>query len=110
MSIMSEFSGLQGIKRHIPAPTRINKAIAELKRRGVSNDHCPRCNTFDWTVDINDIPANSAMAQPSLPPMQLHARYSYNTAYGPVISMLSIVCKNCGYTLFHNMNVLESPR
>jgi ribosomal protein S27AE len=100
--------GLDDLRRPAAA-VRINLALEELKKRGVANDYCPRCNTFDWSVDINDVPATSAMAQPSLPPIQFQTRYSYNRQSGPVISMLSIVCKNCGYTMFHNMGILE-PR
>jgi len=98
-------SSFQDIK--LSAPTRINQAIEELKKRGVTNDHCPRCNTFDWNVDIIDIPANSAMASHFLPPVPRGGGYSYNMQQPTgLLPMLSIVCKNCGYTMFHNMNIL----
>jgi predicted nucleic-acid-binding Zn-ribbon protein len=75
----------------------VEKALAELEKRKVTNDYCPRCATFDWTVDpvaipvtpLQDIPANFP---PSYLPQHIFA--------------LQIVCKNCGYTMFHNLNVL----
>ena len=42
---------------------RIENAIAELKRRGVKSDYCPRCDTSDWNVDLLEIPANSALSK-----------------------------------------------
>ncbi len=99
-------TGFENIKTQPSAAVRISQALVELKRRGVTSDYCPRCNTFDWSVDINDIPANSAMAKPSLPPLPLPGRITYRTQPTAFISVLSIVCKTCGYTMFHNMEVL----
>jgi hypothetical protein len=93
-----------------PPAVRINRALALLKERGVLKDSCPRCNVFDWNVDINDIPANSAMAHWSPTAYPTQSRYSFNQEFGPYMSLLSIVCKNCGYTMFHNMNILEPRR
>ncbi len=88
-----------------PQEARINLALAELNRRrvGVTQDWCPRCGVFDWNVDIIDIPASSAMALPQLP---AGGAYRYTPQPTGFISMLSLVCKNCGYTMLHNMGVL----
>lgn len=76
----------------------VDAALAELKKRGVKHDYCPRCETFDWSVDpvaISVIPLKSIPV--GLP-----------NAYFPAnIFVIQIVCKNCGYTMFHNLNVLE---
>jgi len=53
--------GFDDIRTQVPAHVRINQAIEKLKQRGVKDDYCPRCNTFDWNVDILDVPASSAM-------------------------------------------------
>jgi hypothetical protein len=96
----------QSTQAKLSAPIRIKQALELLKQRGVTNDYCPRCNTFDWIVDINDIPVNSAMAQPALPPLPLGGQYFYNSQPAALLSVLSIVCKNCGYSIFHNMGIL----
>ena len=82
---------------------RISYALEQLKTRGVKSDFCPRCETDDWNVDILEIPVRSAMSKTLLMAV-LH-----NTTYAPsdFIPVLAIVCKNCGFTMFHNLNVLE---
>jgi predicted nucleic-acid-binding Zn-ribbon protein len=82
---------------------RIQQALDELKKRGVESDYCPRCNTSDWNVDILEIPANSAMSRPGIP---MFAPIVANQQATGVIPLLGIVCKNCGYAIFHNLNVL----
>ena|ERR1700757_389066 len=101
-----------------PNPTesvqvRIERAIARLKEKGVENDHCPRCTVFDWNVDILEIPVNSAMAPPFasfLGPLDtkpdIYGQRTNRPASG-ILSVLSLVCKNCGYSIFHNMNMLD---
>lgn len=77
----------------------VNQALEELKRRNVKNDYCPRCDTFDWNVEpiaISVIP----MRDGALPA-------SYFPAY---IKAIQIVCKNCGYTMFHNLGPLGLER
>jgi predicted nucleic-acid-binding Zn-ribbon protein len=81
----------------LSAQERIDKAIKELKKRGVESDYCPRCNTSDWNVDLLEIPANSEVSKSILPPPM---------GYQSNLSVLGIVCKNCGYTMFHNLNTL----
>ena len=79
----------------------VNEALEVLKKRNVKNDYCPRCETFDWDVEpiaISVIPLKSVPA--TLP-----------HAYFPAqIMVLQVVCKNCGYTMFHNLNVLGLAR
>lgn len=72
-------------------------ALAELKRRNVTHDLCPRCDTFDWNVEplaINAIPLRGLPAEP------------YPSYFPVQISTIQIVCKNCGYTMFHNLKAL----
>jgi hypothetical protein len=75
----------------------VEAALEKLKERKVTHDYCPRCDTFDWNVDpvaISVIPLRGVPA--ALP-----------SAYFPTHTMaLQIVCKNCGYTMLHNLNVL----
>ena len=95
-------SGFESIGRpHPSAQIRIERALAELRKRGVENDHCPRCVRFDWNVDIVDIPANSQVARvrASLP-------WVYTQQPTGILSVLGVVCKKCGYTMFHNMAIL----
>jgi hypothetical protein len=75
----------------------VNRALEELKKRGVSQDYCPRCDTRDWNVEpvaINVIPLRGVPA--ALPSAHFPAH----------IMAVQIVCKNCGYTMLHNLNVL----
>jgi predicted nucleic-acid-binding Zn-ribbon protein len=96
---MSGFSGIRTATSRPPMSTqeKIDKAIRELKKRGVESDNCPRCGTSDWNVDLLEIPANSEVFKSSVPPPM---------GYQSNLSVLGIVCKNCGYTMFHNLNVL----
>ena len=107
-------AGFEGVKKWPPAnQVRIQKAVEQMKARGVDDDRCPRCHIFDWNVDLLDIPVNSAMSQPrfvgivgqgmqSIPPL---SPWEQTTG---ALAVLSLVCKNCGYTIFHTLNVLES--
>jgi predicted nucleic-acid-binding Zn-ribbon protein len=75
----------------------VNRALEELRTRGVKNDRCPRCDTHDWNVEpvaIKVIPLEGPSA--NLP-------MSYFPEY---ITAIQIVCKNCGYTMFHNLRSL----
>jgi ribosomal protein S27AE len=76
----------------------VEKALAELKKRNVTHDYCPRCETFDWNVEpiaIDVIPLRGVPA--TLP-----------GSYWPgQINAIQFVCKNCGYTMFHNLNILD---
>lgn len=75
----------------------VTRALEELSKRNVTNDYCPRCATFDWNVDavaINVIPLQSIPASMPLSYVPSH------------MAALQIVCKNCGYTMLHNLEVL----
>jgi len=75
----------------------INEALKVLKERGVKNDTCPRCETSDWSVDSIAIGVIRLQGVPAQLPM----------SYFPgQIALLQIVCKNCGYTMFHNLNAI----
>lgn len=78
------------------AVTLVNKALEVLKERGVKHDYCPRCEVFDWGVEpvaFNVIPLETSS---TIPP-----------AYFPgYTSLLQFTCKNCGYTMFHNLKTL----
>jgi predicted nucleic-acid-binding Zn-ribbon protein len=75
----------------------VETALEELKKRNVKNDYCPRCETFDWNVDPVAIPVTPLQGVPAATPQ----------AYFPgFIPAIQIVCKNCGYIMFHNLNAL----
>ena len=75
----------------------VNRAIEELRKRKVSEDYCPRCDTRDWNVEPVAISVIPLMGVPAALP----------SAYFPAhIMAILIVCKNCGYTMLHNLNVL----
>ena len=79
----------------------VDRALEELRKRNVKNDYCPRCETFDWNVEpvaINVIPLEGIPASTAM---------SY---YPSHLAALQIVCKNCGYTMFHNLDVLGLTR
>ena len=79
----------------------VRAALEELKKRNVTHDYCPRCDTFDWNVEpvaVSVIPLRGIPA--ALPA-------SYFPAH---ILALQLVCKNCGYTMFHNLNILGLTR
>lgn len=90
--------------RRLATEIRIQKAIEVIKARGVRDDNCPRCGKFDWNVDLLHIPANSDMLRPSAVGFQVQQPASARTT--GVLSVLSMACKNCGYTIFHTLNVL----
>lgn len=75
----------------------VNQALEELKKRNVKNDYCPRCETFDWDVEPVAIKVIPLQGVPTRFPM------SYFPGY---ITAIQIVCKNCGYTMLHNLNSL----
>jgi hypothetical protein len=80
----------------------VNAALEELKKRHVTNDFCPRCNTSNWNVEPIAITVIPLQRLPAALPM----------AYSPAHMLaLQMVCSNCGYTMFHNLNVLGlTPR
>jgi hypothetical protein len=82
---------------------RIQRGIDELKRRGIKSDDCPRCNTSGWNVDLIEISARSALAIPSC---QLFPRSSSYDQAGGFVPLLVLACKNCGFSIFHDLNIL----
>ncbi len=71
----------------------LDNVLRVLRERGVSGDVCPRCGTDDWFgertgVMVTDLPLTTL----SVPPR-----------YNPV---LVLTCRNCGYTIFHNLKIL----
>jgi ribosomal protein L37E len=82
----------------------VDAAIEELKRRNATHDHCPRCDTLDWNVDPVAISVIPLRGMPAALP---------NSYFPAHIMAIQIVCKNCGYTMFHNLNILglaQTPR
>ncbi len=88
------------------APAQIEEVVAALKKRGidVANDHCMRCKRDQFNVDILGISVDSAMSRPGLPFLQ--GNYVWTAQPNSSIRVLAIVCTNCGYTIFHNLNAL----
>jgi hypothetical protein len=82
---------------------RIQKAVEELKRRGVKSDHCPRCDTSDWNLDLIEISARSSLSVPSGQLFPRSAAYEQAAGFIPLLGM---VCKNCGFCVFHDLLVL----
>lgn len=93
-------------KRHPNPSVRIEQALQKMRSRGVLDDHCPRCKRVDWKVDIVNIPASSEVGFKSIPPLAGHA-YVYTPTPTGLLSLISIVCGNCGFTMFHNTDILD---
>jgi ribosomal protein S27AE len=75
----------------------VERTLEELKRRGVKHDNCPRCEVFDWGVEpvaISVIPLQGV-------PARMPGSY-----FPSQIMAAHFVCKNCGYTMFHNLAAL----
>ena len=83
----------------LQAEMKISEAMEALKQRGVKHDYCARCEQKDWNVDLLEIPANSALSVTGLPTFPGGATSGY-------ISLLAVVCRNCGNSIFHNLDVL----
>lgn len=97
-------SGFSGIRRTVPPPpgyqqNRIDNLVAELKRRGVTSDRCARCGTVDWNVDFFQLPA---------------AKEGFVSPLGQgiegYIPVACFSCKNCGYLMYHNLNIIETRK
>jgi hypothetical protein len=72
---------------------KINRAIEELKRRGVY-DRCPRCGTNDWLVEL------AAVFMGPLPAKGAGVNLG---SFAPV---LALTCKNCASMFHHNLITL----
>ncbi len=93
-------------RAHFPKPRPrlkeqiiIDEALKALQARGVKHDYCSRCESHDWNVDLLEIPANSALSLTGLPTFPGGGVSGY-------LSLLAVVCTNCGNTIFHNLDVL----
>src|SRR5579859_7524121 len=91
--------GSLGSRPKLSERMKIDEAIKALEKRGVANDYCTRCNAHDWNVDLLEIPANSALSLTGLPTFPGSGVSGY-------LSLLAIVCRNCGNTLLHNLDIL----
>jgi predicted nucleic-acid-binding Zn-ribbon protein len=80
-----------------PETLKLVTGALELLKGKVKHDHCPRCEVFDWSVDAIAIDVIPVQGLPA------HTPLSY---FPGKILLLQIVCKNCGYTMFHNLNAL----
>ena len=95
---------MAGIPQSEPtAQVTIHKAMDELKRRQVNIESaCSRCNFDSWSVDLLEGPATSLMTSAlsvTTPPY-------YPGTGATTLTVLAIVCQRCGYTIFHNAQVL----
>jgi hypothetical protein len=84
-------------KGTLAAQVRVARLVEALKKKGVTNDYCPRCNVFDWAVDFLDIPASSL--KPILP-------FAPPPGSNPQLSVVAMECKNCGYLILHSLQAL----
>jgi predicted nucleic-acid-binding Zn-ribbon protein len=76
----------------------VQKALEVLKQRNVQHgDICPRCDTFDWDVEPIALNVERLAGIPA------HTEYS---TFKNHVMAIQIVCKNCGYTMFHNLKTL----
>jgi hypothetical protein len=77
---------------------RISLAMDELSKRGVKHDNCPRCDHKEWNVDLLEVPADSVLSGgvTAFPRGSVTGR----------LSLLAVVCTNCGNSIFHNLGVL----
>jgi len=85
---------------------RVNEAIQRLQERGaLRDDHCPRCGVFDWEVDFIAIPSvplpNAGLNLQGN--VVMHVGISSPSSYIPA---LTLVCRNCGNTIIHNLKKL----
>lgn len=83
----------------LSAQIKIDEAMKALEQRGVKHDYCARCETNNWNIDLLEVPASSALSPMGLP----YVRGAAGTGY---LSLLAVVCRNCGNTIFHNLDVL----
>jgi hypothetical protein len=81
----------------------VRRVLDILREKGATQDYCPRCSTSDWNVDVLGIQVHSLSSDP-----RVLGQWRY-TPYVPMgaAPVLAIVCKNCGYMMFHNLDVLD---
>ena len=87
------------------AESKVHEAMEELKRRHVRiDDNCPRCNFDQWNVDLLEMPTNSLMTSAQAGAYSMPGHYVNTGATN--LTVLTIVCRRCGYTMLHNLDVL----
>jgi predicted nucleic-acid-binding Zn-ribbon protein len=87
------------------AQEKMRQAMEELRKRHVNIDApCPRCKFENWNVDLMEIPATSMMTSVQSGGFSMPGHYVNTGATN--FPVLSIVCQRCGYTVFHNLQVL----
>jgi predicted nucleic-acid-binding Zn-ribbon protein len=94
------------------AEIRVARIIEQLKTRGVNSDYCPRCGVFDWSVDFLALSGRPTVYHPrkdiiaTTPSLTSEIQIGETMPSG-FMRLVCIVCKNCGYVIFHDLNVLE---
>ncbi len=89
---------------------KIHEAMQELKRRKVAVDeNCPRCNFDQWNADLLEIPATSLMTSAQSGAFSGLGGGHYINTGASKLSVLTIVCRRCGYTMLHSLDVLGIP-
>jgi hypothetical protein len=82
---------------------RANQVIAELRRRGALEfASCAQCHRDDWNVDLVRIEVKRFEDTKRPPFSALYGQMGMDT----YIPAATITCKNCGYTIIHNLNLL----
>lgn len=94
------------LEDHVPPQEQIQQVIAELRKRGVKvdADSCPRCRKGDFNVDILDINVTSVMSRQNI--LTSPSSFAWTREPNSSVKVFSVVCVNCGYTMFHNLSVL----
>ena len=86
------------------AYARMQEALDLLRSKGaLKDDKCPSCGTDNWNVDFLAIPSVPLPVNVA-PNTVLHIGISGPSSYIPV---LTLVCFNCGYMMFHNLKLLR---
>jgi hypothetical protein len=76
---------------------KVNDVVAELRRRGVFDERCPRCKrSTNWGANFFQMPVAPTQAPGFYIAEQL-------STFFPVVSL---TCTNCGYMVYHNLKVL----
>jgi hypothetical protein len=79
---------------------KINEVIAELRKRGLYDDRCPRCRTTNWGTNFFQLPVAPITAPGFYVAPQLNS----------FIPVVLFTCSNCGYMVHHNLKILGKDR
>jgi predicted nucleic-acid-binding Zn-ribbon protein len=86
---------------------RVNEAIGRLKERGaLKQDTCPQCATFNWEVNFFAIPAAPIIKFDTNAAKTFLREWATTSSSWTYIPVISLACKNCGYTMLHNLRML----